>query len=206
MNSMLLKSSVILAAVAVAGCEGEVAGDFSSSSTFGAATTSNLITQAAYLDGGLLAKLSNAFRSAAPDMINFDFNSSQLDAQAMAILDQQAAWIAANPSVNFRVYGHTDLVGSQRYNQALGLRRARAAVNYLVSRGAPRDRLEAVASFGETRPLVNTQDRERLNRRTVTEVIGIKRGGRVGDDFDGKVANGLYNAYVEGGAELPTRD
>ncbi|MEM9428205.1 MAG: OmpA family protein [Pseudomonadota bacterium] len=193
MTKSLLKASAAVAALALAGCAGEIAGD--QTDLFGSASATNLVTQAAYLDGGLLAQLSAQFRAAAPDMINFAFDSAELDAEARAILDQQAAWISANPQIRFRVYGHTDLVGSNAYNQRLGLRRARAAVNYLVARGAPRSRLEAVASFGETRPLINTQDRERLNRRTVTEVIGIHRGARVGDDLDGKVANGLYIDY-----------
>jgi peptidoglycan-associated lipoprotein len=73
-----------------------------------------------------------------------------------AILRQQATWIQQFPEVRFRVYGHTDLVGSAAYNQALGLRRAQAAVRFLESQGISRSRLEAVASFGKTRPLVNT--------------------------------------------------
>lgn len=194
MKRTILKSTAVVSALALAGCTGEVAGDLGP--VFGSSITTNTLTQAAYLEGGLLAQLSKSFRAAAPDMINFAFDSTVLDAEARAILDQQAAWISANPAVRFRVYGHTDLVGSSGYNQRLGLRRARAAVNYMVARGAPRSRLEAVASFGETRPLVNTQDRERLNRRTVTEVIGINRGARVGDDLDGNVALGLYGDYA----------
>ncbi len=196
MTRMILKSTAVLSVLAIAGCSTGGPGDIGP--TFGTATTTNLLTQAAYLEGGLLAQLSRSFRAAAPDMINFGFDSAQLDAEARAILDQQAAWIAANPRIRFRVYGHTDLVGSNSYNRQLGLRRARAAVNYLVARGAPRSRLEAVASFGETRPLVNTQNRERLNRRTVTEVIGIHRGNRVGDDLDGNIAVELYGQYVTG--------
>ena len=196
MTRMILKSTAVLSVLAIAGCSTGGPGDIGP--TFDTATTTNLLTQAAYLEGGLLAQLSRSFRAAAPDMINFGFDSAQLDAEARAILDQQAAWIAANPRIRFRVYGHTDLVGSNSYNRQLGLRRARAAVNYLVARGAPRSRLEAVASFGETRPLVNTQNRERLNRRTVTEVIGIHRGNRVGDDLDGNIAVELYGQYVTG--------
>ena len=89
------------------------------------------------------------------------------------MLDRQAHWIKQFPEVRFRVFGHTDAVGSNAYNKSLGLRRARAAVNYLVSRGISRNRLEAVVSFGETQPLIPTPERERRNRRTVTEVSGF---------------------------------
>ncbi|RMD93235.1 MAG: OmpA family protein, partial [Alphaproteobacteria bacterium] len=97
--------------------------------------------------------------------------------------------------LKFRVYGHTDLVGSPAYNKRLGLRRARAAVRYLISRGVNADNLEAMASFGETKPLIVTENPERRNRRTVTEVSGFARNF-VGSDLDGKYAAALYQRYV----------
>lgn len=201
MKSVLLKTTAVVGALFLAGCEGQVAGDAGTSSAFGNSTANNVVAQSAYLKGGILAALSDNFRAAAPDMINFEFNSTQLDATARANLDQQAAWIRANPYVKFRVYGHTDLVGGNAYNQRLGLRRAQTAVNYLVARGVQRDKLQAVSSFGETRPLVNTQNRERLNRRTVTEVIGVA-GGYKGGDFDGKVADNIYQGYTSTGQTI----
>jgi peptidoglycan-associated lipoprotein len=107
--------------------------------------------------------LNSRFQAEVPTMINFEFDSAVLDAQAQAILREQANWIRQFPEVRFRVYGHTDLVGSAAYNQQLGLRRAQAAVRFLETQGISRSRLEAVASFGKTRPLVNTPE---PNRRT----------------------------------------
>ena len=198
MKSLLKKSTAIAAVLILAGCEGQIAGDLNTSSNFGAATTNNTLAQAVRLRGSMLVDLQNQFRQAAPDMINFAFNEATLDAEARSILDRQAAWIRANPAITLRVYGHTDLVGSNAYNQRLGLRRAQAAVNYLVSRGVRRGQVEAVASFGETRPIVASPTPERLNRRTVTEDHGYDR--RFGDfDFDGKVAHNIYQGYVSAG-------
>jgi len=192
MKTILLKSTAVAAAMLVAGCDFQPAGN-QLTQNFGAATTTNQLAQSVS-SGGLLADLNTRFRSSAPDMINFAFNSAALDAQARQVLDQQAQFIRSNPAIRFRVYGHTDLVGSNAYNQRLGLRRAQAAVNYLTSIGVRRGQVQAVSSFGETRPLVNTQNRERLNRRTVTEVFGLDR--RFGTyDFDGKVANNIYTTY-----------
>jgi outer membrane protein OmpA-like peptidoglycan-associated protein len=129
-----------------------------------------------------------------PDTITFEFDSAVLDASAQAILRQQADWIRQFPEVRFRVYGHTDLVGSDAYNQRLGLRRAQAAVNYLVSQGISRSRLEAVVSFGRTRPVVPTAEPERRNRRTVTEVTGFVR--RHPTVLDGKYAQIIRRDYV----------
>ena len=85
--------------------------------------------------------------------------------------------------------------------EALGLRRAQAVVNFFASRGISRSRLEAVASFGETQPVVMTQGRERRNRRTVTEVSGFVASHPI--IMDGKYAEVVYREYVES-ATSPT--
>ena len=117
--------------------------------------------------------LGRRFATDVNTQVNFEFNSAQLDANARAALLEQANWIRQFPEVRFRVYGHTDLVGSNAANKALGLRRANAAVNFLTSQGISRSRLEAVASFGETKTVILTESPERRNRRTVTEVTGF---------------------------------
>ncbi len=110
-----------------------------------------------------------------PDTINFAFNSAELSDEARSILQKQANFIKQFPEVRFRVFGHTDKVGSNGYNQRLGLRRAQAAVAYLSSLGISRSRLEAVVSYGETKPLIATNEAEVRNRRTVTEVFRLCR-------------------------------
>lgn len=194
----LNKIATISAAIALSGCI-ETAGTLTNQDAFSAATEQNTLIQTG--QGGSVAylqHLSARFRAEVPTMINFDFNSYILDGEAQRILRLQAEWIKATPTVKFRVYGHTDKVGSNGFNQSLGLRRARTAVNYLVSQGVPRNRLEAYTSLGETQPLVNTEDRERLNRRTVTDVVGFAPGVSA-PDFDGKRAAIIYGNYVAGG-------
>lgn len=193
----ILKLTAAASVLITAGCL-DSAGSMRNDNTFGESALDNQLAQIAYLEpGAMLESLDQRFRKSTPTMINFDFNSASLDAEAKNILRGQAEWIKRFPMVRFKVFGHTDKVGSNGYNSALGLRRARAAVNYLVSLGVPRNRLIAVVSRGETEPLVNTEDRERLNRRTVTMVSGFVKGYR-GSDFDGKVAHRVYNAYVGG--------
>ncbi|KZY50134.1 OmpA family protein [Sulfitobacter sp. KE29] len=138
--------------------------------------------------------LANRFSNEVRSTVTFAFNSARLDANAKAILRQQASWIRQFPEIRFRVYGHTDLVGSQAYNRALGLRRAQAVVRYLSTLGISPSRLEAVVSFGETQPLIVTQGRERRNRRTVTEVSGFVQGHPM--LLDGKYAQIIYREYV----------
>ncbi|KCV83091.1 OmpA/MotB protein [Actibacterium atlanticum] len=164
---------------------------------FGNSTMGNF--QAMTGDGAAIVNLSRRFSTEANTTINFAFNSAALDAQAQQTLRQQAAWIAQYPQVRFRVYGHTDKVGSNNYNKRLGLRRAQTAVSYLVSQGIDRSRLEAVVSFGETQPLVHTESQERANRRTVTEVSGFIKPRE--QTLDGKYALFNYDEYVRSAYE-----
>lgn len=169
---------------------------------FGNPTLNNLLVQVAYANqNGLILDLSRKFEKDVPAMINFAFNRATLDPEAKTVLLQQANWIRQFPDIKFRVYGHTDLVGSSAYNQRLGLRRANKVVNFLISKGIDADRLEAVASFGETQPLIVTEGRERRNRRTVTEVIGFARN-YIGEDLDGKYAEYIYQEYITGGVTV----
>ncbi|WP_457648124.1 OmpA family protein [Profundibacter sp.] len=165
---------------------------------FGNPTMNNILVQTGQRDYAV--NLSKRFAAEVPSTVNFAFNSAQLDETAKAALRKQADWIRQFPEVRFRVYGHTDLVGSNAYNKRLGLRRARAVVNYLVSQGISRKRLEAVASFGETRPLVVTTGQERRNRRTVTEVSGFVKNNPM--ILNGKYAEVVFREYVQSANEI----
>lgn len=177
--------------VAVAACTRE-AGYEVDQGAFGNATLNNVQVMNGELTYAQI--LGRRFAAEVPTQINFAFNSSQLDAQAQRVLLQQTAWIKQFPEVRFRVYGHTDAVGSTAYNQSLGQRRANAAVAFLTQQGISRSRLEAVVSFGKTQPLIDTPNRDRRNRRTVTEVSGfLERNPLV---LDGKYAEIIYREYV----------
>lgn len=138
--------------------------------------------------------LANRFANEIPTTVNFAFNSAALDAGARDALQEQAKWIRQFPEIRFRVYGHTDAVGGSDYNKRLGQQRANAVVQYLTTQGISRTRLEAVASFGETQPLIVTHGRERRNRRTVTEVTGFVKAHQ--NVLDGKYAQIVYRDYV----------
>lgn len=201
-----MKTTAILTAavVALAGCTGpganqrlnefntREAGSEIDTGYFGNATMNNV--QAHNNPAGMMVNLNNRFSAEVDTMVTFAFNSSVLDETARATLRQQAAWIRQFPEVRFKVFGHTDLVGSNAYNRRLGLRRAEAAVLYLTSQGISRSRLEAVVSFGETQPLVVTQDMERRNRRTVTQVSGFVENHPM--LLNGRYAEVIFREYV----------
>lgn len=170
----------------------EEAGAQIDSGSFGNATMNNMLVQSGAQDFAIA--LGNRFAQEVDSTITFGFDSAALTPEAQVTLRRQADWIKQFPEVRFRVYGHTDLVGSAGYNKSLGLRRANAAVNYLVGQGISRSRLEAVVSFGETKPVIQTQAREEQNRRTVTEVSGfVKNHPMV---LNGKYAEVVFREYV----------
>lgn len=159
---------------------------------FGNATANNAAVQSGQQDYTI--NLARRFNADVDPMVNFEFDSAVLDAQAQATLRQQADWIRQFPEVRFKVFGHTDLVGSAEYNRNLGLRRAQAVVAYLTTQGISRDRLEAVVSFGQTQPLIPTPEPERRNRRTVTEVSGFVETSPL--LLNGKYAEVIFREYV----------
>ncbi|MFM7334687.1 MAG: OmpA family protein [Tabrizicola sp.] len=160
---------------------------------FGNATMNNTLIQTGELS--YTVALAERFAAEVPDTINFAFNSAELSDEARSILQKQANFIKQFPEVRFRVFGHADKVGSNGYNQRLGLRRAQAAVAYLTSLGISRSRLEAVVSYGETRPLIATNEAEVRNRRTVTEVSGFVKSHPL--VLNGKYATIIWRDYVE---------
>lgn len=164
--------------------------------TFGNATMNNTLIMSGQLDYAVA--LAQRFAAEVPDTINFEFNSAELSEEAKAVLQKQANFIRQFPEVRFRVFGHTDLVGSDGYNNKLGMRRARAAVAYMVSLGVDKSRLEAVISYGKTRPLIATNEPEMRNRRTVTEVSGFVQSNPL--VLNGKFAAIIWRSYTGGAA------
>lgn len=158
----------------------------------GSAVSQN--TQAHIGRADAIVHLNGRFGQAVPSTVTFPFDSARLTASARAALDRQAAFMREFPEVRFSVTGHTDLVGPEGYNHALGLRRARAVVHYLTRRGVHRSRLDALVSEGETEPVVATAGRAEANRRVVTTVGGFVRGHP--SFLDGKYAHVVYRQYV----------
>ena len=167
---------------------------------FGNATMNNHLAQTG--QNNLTINLQRRFESEVTSTVTFAFNSATVSPQAQSVLIQQASWIKQFPEVRFKVFGHTDLVGSTSYNRRLGLRRAQNVVSFLVGQGISRSRLEAVVSFGETQPVVATQNPEMRNRRTITEVSGFVDGD--GTELNGRYAEVIFREYVASGVPPTT--
>ncbi len=105
------------------------------------------------------------------DRVFFETDSTDLTAEARAILDRQAQWLSLYPQVIVTIQGHADERGTREYNIALGARRASTVQAYLVSRGVAPARLQTV-SYGKERPVAVCNDIScwSQNRRAVTAV------------------------------------
>jgi outer membrane protein OmpA-like peptidoglycan-associated protein len=99
-------------------------------------------------------------------MVFFDWDRSNLSAQALTTIKQAAAAYKTKGSARITATGHTDKSGPENYNMALSLRRANAVKDALVREGVPATAIQVVGK-GETQPLVQTADgvREPQNRR-----------------------------------------
>ena len=163
----------ILALVAVAflfaACEtaSNVSGDSASGSSTGSATasaasSSSSTTAATQMsDAEKLAQVGNT--------VYFGFDSSELDGEAQATLDRQAAFLNVNPTMVVIIEGHADERGTREYNLALGDRRAVSVRDYLLAKGLNAARIRTV-SYGKERPSVvgSNEDSWAKNRRAAT--------------------------------------
>ncbi len=81
----------------------------------------------------------------------FDYDKADLRPDARAALSTTADFLKNNPRFKATIEGHCDERGSTEYNLALGVRRANAVKQYIVSLGVSADRLGTV-SFGKEKP------------------------------------------------------
>jgi peptidoglycan-associated lipoprotein len=83
--------------------------------------------------------------------IYFDFDKYDIRAADAKTLDENATWLKRNDTLVL-IEGHCDERGTNEYNLALGERRAKATMNYLVSQGIQANRI-TIISYGEERPV-----------------------------------------------------
>lgn len=104
--------------------------------------------------------------------IFFDFSKVDLKPESQVELDKLVQLMQDNPSVKIQIEGYTDNIGSPSDNLRLSENRAKAVVNYLVSKGIAASRLTA-KGFGETNPIADnsTEEGRSQNRRTELKIV-----------------------------------
>jgi peptidoglycan-associated lipoprotein len=163
----------LMMVIALASCASSDTEDMSDSSDMGmessssTASSSSATSNAADMGDGLTARERQQRDDAlAMTVFYFEFDRSDLSAEARAALVHHANYLKSNPSARYRLEGHADERGTREYNLALGERRAQAVERYLQVQGVSSNQLETI-SYGEENP-VDTRTTEAayaLNRR-----------------------------------------
>ena len=99
--------------------------------------------------------------TAVPELkpIYFDFDKYDIRPGDAKVLDANAQWLKSNTEQLVLIEGHCDERGTNEYNHALGERRAKSTMNYLVSQGVQASRI-TIISYGEERPVCTQHNEE----------------------------------------------
>ncbi|GGK61137.1 peptidoglycan-associated lipoprotein Pal [Amphritea balenae] len=139
-------AALALTVVWAAGCSTTNTSDSGSMGADSAATTQG--ASGSTMSGTSMSDVKNL-----ANVFYFDFDKSQLKAEAVVALRGHAKYLVANPSASVVLEGHADERGTREYNIALGERRAKAVARVLTVNGVSSSQIELV-SFGEEKPAV----------------------------------------------------
>ena len=101
----------------------------------------------------------------------FNFDSAKIKSEAYPMLDEASEILKEHPEINVEVDGHTCHIGTDAYNLNLSKRRAKAVMEYFVSKGVNAKRL-TINGYGLTRPIASNKTKEgRAKNRRVELTI-----------------------------------
>jgi peptidoglycan-associated lipoprotein len=106
-------------------------------------------------------------------MVNFDFDSYVLTKPARDVLYSNAEYLLKKYKGKVKIEGHCDERGSDEYNLALGERRAKAAMDYMLTLGVPSEQL-SIISYGKERPLDPGHSEESWAKNRRAEFVIVK--------------------------------
>lgn len=104
--------------------------------------------------------------------IYFEFDKSYLKPKSKKALQKLYGFMKRHPSVHVEIQGHTDSIGSPRYNQQLSERRALSVKRYLNQRGIDSERMKT-QGLGKRNPVMsNRSEKGRAqNRRVMLKIL-----------------------------------
>ena len=149
--------------------DADASGSGSSTSDSSVSTEEGTITETS--GSGIVSGSQEDLIVNVGDRVFFGYDSSDLDSDALELLQDQVAWLKQNSDVSVTIEGHCDERGTREYNLALGEKRAQAVKNYLIGLGINPDRVSTI-SYGKERPAVvgSNDGAWAQNRRSVTIV------------------------------------
>ncbi|MEX2336311.1 MAG: OmpA family protein [Fulvivirga sp.] len=118
--------------------------------------------------------------------IYYDLDKAEIRDDAARELDKLVTILEDNPELKIELSSHTDTRAPDAYNLDLSQRRARSAVNYLISQGIASNRLIA-KGYGETQliiPNAQTEEQHQVNRRTEFKILEVGERKEAPGEFD----------------------
>ena len=103
-------------------------------------------------------------------VVYFGFNSARMNADALRIIGEAAAFAKKIGAKNIKVSGFSDRAGSARYNLGLSEKRTQAVGATFGDQGVASD-LISVTAFGEQSPAIETNDGKSEWRNRRVEII-----------------------------------
>lgn|GEM_PF-1546332 len=105
--------------------------------------------------------------------IFFEFNSDEITPESFGLLDEVGRILERHKNWRLEIAGHTDSIGSDKYNNKLSLSRAKAVKDYLVSNFEIIPQNLSAIGYGESMPIADngTTEGRALNRRVEFKII-----------------------------------
>jgi len=104
--------------------------------------------------------------------VNFDFDKSTIRNADAAELQRAVDFVKKYPGYKVSIEGHTDSIGTDKYNRALSERRAAAVKAYLLKQGVVDSQRIKSVGYGESKPIAdNSTEKGRFENRRVEILI-----------------------------------
>lgn len=103
--------------------------------------------------------------------VHFAFDKALIRKSDEKELNKAITFIKNYPGYKVKLEGHTDGIGTEKYNQRLSERRANAVKNYLVSHGAANKDKISTVGYGKTKPLASNDTKKGRAENRRTEIL-----------------------------------
>lgn len=171
MKKVVLASAAI-AALLISGCtkhpEVDMSADANSNSGAGMGSNDSMMSDSERLQQ-LISSIEGQVKS-----VYFDFDKFNIKSDMQSVVSDNAGLFNQSEaqSLSVKIEGNCDEWGTDEYNYALGLKRAKAAKDALVKQGVSADRI-MVVSYGESNPVCSDKTKacDAQNRRADFKVL-----------------------------------
>jgi len=107
--------------------------------------------------------------------VNFDFDKFTIRKADEVDLKKAIEFVKKYPNANVKIEGHTDSIGSDKYNQKLSEKRAEAIQNYLIEKGAVKKTDISTVGYGESKPVADNKTSKGRAENRRAEILILEK-------------------------------